>query len=181
MIIVRYADDVVLGFEHEVDALRFRDAMQERLQEFALSLNPDKTRLIEFGRHAADRRARRGLGKPETFKFLGFIFICARSRAGKFLLTRKSRPDRLQSKLQLWQPRNGRPANRGGLESRRVCLRLPLRRRHAGLASVSDLQAAALEVAYGARNDKSNVVGLWVRAAWSYCEYGPFSPRISRR
>ena len=101
MIIVRYADDVVVGFEHEVDALRFRDAMQERLQEFALSLNLDKTRLIEFGRHAADRRARRGLGKPETFKFLGFIFICGRSRAGKFLLKRKSRPDRLQSKLKV--------------------------------------------------------------------------------
>src|SRR5579864_7311229 len=101
MIIVRYADDVVVGFEHEVDAVRFRDAMQERLQEFALSLNLDKTRLIEFGRHAADRRARRGLGKPDTFKFLGFIFICGRSRAGKFLLKRKSRPDRLQSKLKV--------------------------------------------------------------------------------
>jgi group II intron reverse transcriptase/maturase len=101
MIIVRYADDVVVGFEHEVDAVRFRDAMQERLQEFALSLNLDKTRLIEFGRHAADRRARRGLGKPDTFKFLGFIFICGRSRAGKFLLKRKSRPDRLQNKLKV--------------------------------------------------------------------------------
>ena len=73
--------------------------MQQRLQEFALSLNPEKTRLIEFGRHAADRRARRGLGKPETFSFLGFIFICGRSRSGKFLLKRKSRPDRMQSKL----------------------------------------------------------------------------------
>jgi hypothetical protein len=101
MIIVRYADDVVVGFEQEADALHFRDAMQERLQEFALSLNLDKTRLIEFGRHAADRRARRGLGKPDTFKFLGFIFICGRSRAGKFLLKRKSRPDRLQRKLKV--------------------------------------------------------------------------------
>ena len=82
MIIVRFADDIVVGFEHEADARRFWDAMRERLQEFSLSLNPEKTRLIEFGRHAADRRARRGLGKPETFKFLGFIHICGQSRRG---------------------------------------------------------------------------------------------------
>ena len=86
MVIVRYADDIVVGFEHEIDARRFWDAMQKRFEEFALSLHPDKTRLIEFGRHAADRRARRGLGKPETFNFLGFTFICGRSRTGKFLL-----------------------------------------------------------------------------------------------
>ena len=83
MIIVRYADDIVVGFEHEADARRFWDAMCKRFEEFALSLHPDKTRLIEFGRHAAARRAQRGLGKPETFKFLGFVFICARSRRGR--------------------------------------------------------------------------------------------------
>ena len=76
MIIVRYADDIIVGFEHEADARRFWDAMRERLQEFSLSLNSEKSRLIEFGRHAADRRARRGLGKPETFNFLGFTHIC---------------------------------------------------------------------------------------------------------
>jgi len=76
MIIVRYADDIIVGFEHEADARRFWDVMRERLQEFSLSLNSEKTRLIEFGRHAVDRRARRGLGKPETFKFLGFTHIC---------------------------------------------------------------------------------------------------------
>ena len=99
MIIVRYADDIVVGFEHEADARRFWDAMRERFEEFALSLHPDKTRLIEFGRHAADRRARRGLGKPETFNFLGFTFICGRSRTGKFLLKRKTRRDRMRAKL----------------------------------------------------------------------------------
>src|SRR6202011_1195220 len=83
MIIVRYADDIVVGFEHESDARRFWEAMRERLEEFELSLHPDKTRLIEFGRHAARRRAQRGLGKPETFNFLGFIFISGRSRKGK--------------------------------------------------------------------------------------------------
>jgi retron-type reverse transcriptase len=75
MIIVRYADDLIIGFEHESDARRFWDAMRERLREFSLSLHPEKTRLIEFGRFAADRRARRGLGKPETFNFLGFSVL----------------------------------------------------------------------------------------------------------
>jgi RNA-directed DNA polymerase len=99
MIIVRYADDGVIGFEHEADARRFLEAMRERLQEFSLSLHPDKTRLIEFGRSAAARRAQRGLGKPETFDFLGFTFICGKSRRGNFLLRRKTRRDRLRVKL----------------------------------------------------------------------------------
>src|SRR6476660_297361 len=99
MVIVRYADDIVVGFEHEADARRFWDAMRARFEEFALSLHPEKTRLIEFGRHAADRRARRGLGKPETFNFLGFTFICGRSRTGKFLLKRRTRRDRMRTKL----------------------------------------------------------------------------------
>jgi RNA-directed DNA polymerase len=100
MIIVRYADDIVVGFEHEIDARRFWDAMRERLQEFSLSLHPEKTRLIEFGRHAARRRAQRGLGKPETFNFLGLTFICGKSRQGNFLIKRKTRRDRMQGKLQ---------------------------------------------------------------------------------
>jgi RNA-directed DNA polymerase len=99
MIIVRYADDIVVGFEHESDARRFWDAMRKRLEEFSLSLHPDKTRLIEFGRHAAGRRKQRGLGKPETFRFLGFVFICGRDRKGKFQLRRKSRRDRMRAKL----------------------------------------------------------------------------------
>ena len=99
MIIVRYADDVVAGFEHEDDARRFLDAMRERFEEFALSLHPDKTRLIEFGRHAAANRKRRGLGRPETFTSLGFTFICGKSRRGYFQLQRKTRRDRLQAKL----------------------------------------------------------------------------------
>jgi group II intron reverse transcriptase/maturase len=99
VIIVRYADDIVVGFEHEADARRFWNAMQRRFEEFALSLHPDKTRLIEFGRHAAARRGQAGLGKPETFNFLGFTFICGRSRAGKFLVKRKSRRDRMRGRL----------------------------------------------------------------------------------
>jgi RNA-directed DNA polymerase len=99
MIIVRYADDLVVGFEHESDARRFWDAMRERLQEFSLSLHPEKTRLIEFGRFAAARRAQRGVGKPETFTFLGLVFVCGTSRRGKFLLKRKTRRDRMCAKL----------------------------------------------------------------------------------
>jgi RNA-directed DNA polymerase len=99
MVIVRYADDIVVGFEHETDAHRFWDAVRERLRKFSLSLHPDKTRLIEFGRQAATRRARAGLGKPETFAFLGFTFICGKSRRGKFLLRRKTRCDRMRAKL----------------------------------------------------------------------------------
>ena len=99
MIIVRYADDLVLGFEREDDARRFLDAMRDRLGTFALSLHPDKTRLLEFGRFAATDRKRRGLGKPETFAFLGFIFICGRNRRGSFQLHRKTRRDRMRGKL----------------------------------------------------------------------------------
>ena len=99
MILVRYADDFIVGFEHETDARRFLDELRERLQKFALSLHPDKTRLIEFGRHAARRRTQRGLGKPETFNFLGFTVICGKSRQGKFLIKRKTRRDRMRAKL----------------------------------------------------------------------------------
>ena len=99
MILMRYADDIVVGFEHEGDARRFWDDMRKRFEEFSLSLNPDKTRLIEFGRFAAERRAHRGLGKPETFNFLGFTFICERNSRGQFLVKRTTRRDRMQVTL----------------------------------------------------------------------------------
>jgi group II intron reverse transcriptase/maturase len=99
MIMVRYADDLVVGFQHETDARRFWDAMRERLREFSLSLHPDKTRLIEFGRFAAQNHEKRGRSKPETFKFLGFVLICGKSRRGDFQIWRKSRRDRMRGKL----------------------------------------------------------------------------------
>jgi RNA-directed DNA polymerase len=99
MIIVRYADDIVAGFEHEADAHRFLDMMRARLEEFALTLHPEKTRLIEFGRQAVDGREKRGLGKPETFNFLGFTFISGKDRRGNFQLKRKTRRDRMTAKL----------------------------------------------------------------------------------
>ena len=99
VIYVHYADDMVVGFEHENDARRFLMDPRERLEAFALSLHPDKTRLLEFGRFAAERRRKRGLGKPDTFNFLGFTHICGRSRTGRFQLTRKTRRDRMCTRL----------------------------------------------------------------------------------
>jgi len=100
MIVVRYADDLVAGFEHEGDARRFLNAMRERFEAFALSLHPEKTRLIEFGRRAAVDRKERGVSRPETFTFLGFTHICGKSRRGLFQLQRKTRRDRMRAKLQ---------------------------------------------------------------------------------
>jgi RNA-directed DNA polymerase len=99
MVIVRYADDIVVGFQYEAEARRFWEACAIRFAEFALSLHPAKTRLIEFGRFAAADRAKRGLDKPETFNFLGFTHVCSRSRRGKFILLRRSRRDRVRTKL----------------------------------------------------------------------------------
>jgi RNA-directed DNA polymerase len=118
MIIVRYADDAVFGFEYEDDARRFLEAMRERLAAYALSLHPDKTRLIEFGRFAAPNREKRGLGTPETFNFLGFTHICGKSRNGGFLLKRKSRGDRMRATLKKvkegLRARMHQPLNRQG-------------------------------------------------------------------
>ena len=88
-IIVRYADDFVVGFQHERDAERFLDAAKERFGSFDLELHPDKTRLIEFGRFAETRRRKRGQGRPETFDFLGFTHYCTETRRGRFQLGRK--------------------------------------------------------------------------------------------
>ncbi len=99
VILVRYADDIVAGFQYEADARRFWEAMRARFEQFALALHPDKTRMLEFGRFAASDRQQRGLGKPETFTFLGFVFICGQTRQGHFLLQRKTRRDRMRARL----------------------------------------------------------------------------------
>jgi len=100
MIVVRFADDSVLGFEYEADAKRFLTDMHKRSEAFSLSLHPDKTRLIRFGRYAALNRRERGLSKPETFHFLGFTLICGQKRMGGFQLQRRTRRDRMQATLQ---------------------------------------------------------------------------------
>jgi RNA-directed DNA polymerase len=99
VIIVRWADDFIVGFEHRLDAEKFLAGLRERFAKFGLELHPDKTRLIEFGRFAATSRARRGLGKPETFDFLGLTHICARSKNGRFWLKRITISKRMRAKL----------------------------------------------------------------------------------
>ena len=99
MVIVRFADDFIVGFEHKDDADRFLSELRGRFAEFGLELHPGKTRLIEFGRHAARHRKARGLGKPETFDFLGFTHICATSKGGRFWIKRITVSKRMRAKL----------------------------------------------------------------------------------
>jgi len=101
MIVVRYADDAVLGFEHRKEAEAFLEQLRERMRKFGLELHPEKTRVIEFGRFAEDNRKRRGEGKPETFDFLGFTHICGKTRKGGwFTVKRRTVKKRLRNKLQ---------------------------------------------------------------------------------
>src|SRR5947209_3647182 len=100
MIVVRYADDFVLGFEHRAEAEWFLEQLRERLAKFGLELHTDKTRLIEFGRYAYSNRQRRGEKKPETFDFLGFTHLCARNgKTGRFTVRRKTARKRMAAKL----------------------------------------------------------------------------------
>ena len=101
VIVIRYADDTIVGFQHEHEAKAFLHDLQERMREFELALHPAKTRLIRFGRHAAKQREERGEGKPETFDFLGFTHFCTRSRKwGSFVIGRKTIKKRMLKQLQ---------------------------------------------------------------------------------
>jgi hypothetical protein len=99
IVVTRFADDFVVGFEHRQDAERFLAELRERLSRFGLELHPDKTRLIEFGRFADQDRRGRGDGKPETFNFLGFTHSCAKTRTGRFTVLRQTMRVRWQAKL----------------------------------------------------------------------------------
>jgi group II intron reverse transcriptase/maturase len=99
MVIVRYADDFIVGFEYKEDAERFRADLSERLAKFGLGLQAGKTRLIQFGRFAAEKRSRWGLGKPETFDFLGFTHISGKTRSGRFKVTRITVSKRMRGQL----------------------------------------------------------------------------------
>ena len=99
VIVVRYADDFIVGFQHEQEARRFLTELRERLAAHGLELHPEKTRLIEFGARAASERKRGGRGKPETFDFLGFTHICAKTRRGRFTVLRKTARKRVRAKL----------------------------------------------------------------------------------
>jgi group II intron reverse transcriptase/maturase len=101
MIVVRYADDAVLGFEHRRDAEAFQEQLRERMRKFGLELHSEKTRLIEFGRFAEVNRNRRGEDKPQTFDFLGFTHMCGKTGKGNwFTIRRQTMKKRLRSKLQ---------------------------------------------------------------------------------
>ena len=153
--IVRFADDVVVGFEHERDARRFLADLRARLAKFGLELAADKTRLIEFGRYAAERRARRGVGRPETFAFLGFTHICGTSRSGRFMLRRITVAKRMRAKLkQLNQE----------LKRRR---HLPIPEQGRWLASVVRGHLAYYAVptnSKAVRQFRTQVIRLWYRA-----------------
>jgi RNA-directed DNA polymerase len=99
IVVVRYADDGVVGAEYESDAQKLLEALRERLAKFGLALNEAKTRLIEFGRRAVQRRAKAGLRRPETFNFLGFTHYCGATRSGKFMVKRKTQTTRMVRKL----------------------------------------------------------------------------------
>jgi group II intron reverse transcriptase/maturase len=100
VVVVRFADDFVVGFEHREEAEKFLTELRQRIAGFGLELHPEKTRLIEFGRHAAENRQGRGEGKPETFNFLGFTHICGKTSQGRFTVLRQTMRKRWQAKLQ---------------------------------------------------------------------------------
>lgn len=100
VVVIRYADDTILGFQHQSDADRFLESFRGRLRKFGLELHPEKTRRIEFGRFAEQDRARRGEGKPETFDFLGFTHISGKNRRGVFTVRRTTIRKRMRKKLQ---------------------------------------------------------------------------------
>jgi group II intron reverse transcriptase/maturase len=100
IMVVRFADDMVVGFEKRAEAERFLEELKERMKKFNLELHPEKTRLLEFGRFAAQNRKQRGEGKPETFNFLGFTHICGKTRQGRFTVLRQTIRKRAQAKLQ---------------------------------------------------------------------------------
>jgi group II intron reverse transcriptase/maturase len=99
IVVIRYADDAIVGAQHESDARRLLDALKERLAKFGLALNEDKTRLLEFGRFAVQRREKAGLRRPETFNFLGFTHYCGTTRSGRFMVKRKTQATRMARKL----------------------------------------------------------------------------------
>jgi group II intron reverse transcriptase/maturase len=142
VIIVRYADDFVVGFEHRDEAVRFQRELTERLQKFELELHPEKTRLIEFGRFAADNRTRRGEGHPESFNFLGFTHCCGRTRGGAFQVVRQTMRKKMGAKL--------------------AALKGELRRRmHHSIAEVGDWLRAVLVGHYNYYAVPGNSQALW--------------------
>jgi group II intron reverse transcriptase/maturase len=155
VVVTRFADDFVMGFEHREDAERFLADLHRRLAEFGLELHPEKTRLIEFGRFAAQDRERRGDRKPETFEFLGFTHICAKSRAGRFKLQRVTSKKKVRSKLRSVKTEMRKRAHRPIPEQGRWLA--SVLRGHYGYYAVPDNSRALQTFRYRVRR-------LWLKA-----------------
>lgn len=175
--VVRYADDVVMGFEVDEDARAMRTALAERLVRFGLALHPDKTRVLEFGRYARERRERRGLPKPETFDFLGFTHIAGTSRRGTFQLQRRTSRRRRRAKL---------ASLKQEIDRRRHA---PVAEQHRWLCSVlrGHYQYFAVPTNYRALSSFWHELGwTWHRSLqlrsqrgrWSYVHWGHFERRF---
>jgi RNA-directed DNA polymerase len=154
VIMVRYADDFVMGFEHRHEAERFLAELRERLAQFGLQLHPDKTRLIEFGRQATENRRARGEGSPETFGFLGFTHSCGKTRRGKFKVLRQTMRKRLQAKLKAVKVEL-RKRMHDGIKAMGTYLRSVLTG-HARYYGVPDNSPALMSFRFA-------LVGLWIR------------------
>ena len=152
VVVVRYADDTVLGFQSQTEADRFLEDFRERLGKFGRELHPDKTRRIEFGRYAELNRKRRGEGKPKTFDFLGFTHISGKSRNGYYLVKRRTIPKRLRAKLQE--------------------IKLQLRqRRHAPVAETGQWLRSVVQGYFNYHAVPGNLTSLWTfrfRLAWRW-------------
>jgi RNA-directed DNA polymerase len=177
MYVVRYADDFVMGFQKEQDAMAMRRAVAQRLDDFGLKLHPQKTRVIEFGRFARESRARRGLAKPETFDFLGFTHIAGLSRGGKFQLKRRTSRKKRRAKLVRLTEECERRRHRHVPEQYRwINSVLDGHYRYYGVPSniraLAQFQQAVRRIWHRALQRRSQ------RARWSEAEYKAFDARF---
>jgi RNA-directed DNA polymerase len=181
MIVTRFADDFIVGFEHQSDAARFLRDLRERFARFNLELHPEKTRLIQFGRYAAERRAARGLGKPETFDFLGFTHICGKGRNGRFWLRRLSGGEPAAAgsggRRRAGHTHTGRGAplavRSGPVRRHRECRRLPLLRYRRPVPGRDDPAAPARRLArYRGPRVAIRAAGTPAAGGWRRIGYG---------
>ena len=172
VVIVRFADDFVVGFEYREDAERFWADLRGRLAQFSLELNAEKTRLIEFGRHAASNRKARGLGRPETFRFLGFTHACAKTKKGRFKLKRITDSKRLQAKLRALKDETMRRRHQPIPEQGRWLA--SVLRGHANYYGVPDNREALLAFRYYAVHHWYRALrrrSQWDRLTWKRMQY----------
>jgi group II intron reverse transcriptase/maturase len=191
VVVVRYADDIILGFQHQAEADRFLENFRERLGMFGLELHPDKTRRMEFGRFAEQNRKRRGEGKPETFDFLGFKHISGKNRLGRFTVRRKTIRKRMGAKLrdikQQLRERMHDPVRQTGQWLSRLCRATSTTTRYRGTSTVSAYSGigywctGGIHFAAAASNTRfpGNVLSLWLTDGFLAPEYSILIPRIA--